>query len=126
MIGRQRIIYPNEPIDGVTNLCALAIMTKAPRAGQVKTRLTPPLTAEEAATLNACFLRDISAAIGKAGELARGIGCYTPVGAEEAYREILPADFHLIPQRTGAFGHRLACAAEDLLAVGFDSVCLIN
>ena len=126
MTGRQRIIYPNEPIDGVTNLCALAIMTKAPRAGQVKTRLTPPLTAEEAATLNACFLRDISAAIGQAGELARGIGCYTPVGAEEAYREILPADFQLIPQRTGAFGHRLAGAIEDLRAVGFDSVCLIN
>ena len=127
MTGRQRIICPNEPIDGVTNLCALAIMTKAPRAGQVKTRLTPPLTAEEAATLNSCFLRDISAAIGKAsGELARGIGCYTPVGAEEEYRKILPPDFQLIPQRTGAFGHRLAGAIEDLLAAGFNSVCLIN
>ena len=43
------------------NLCALVIMTKAPRAGQVKTRLTPPLTREEAAALNICFLRDISA-----------------------------------------------------------------
>ena len=126
MTGRQRIICPNEPIDGVTNLCALAIMTKAPRAGQVKTRLTPPLTAEEAATLNSCFLRDISAAIGKAGALTRGIGCYTPIGAEEVYREILPADFQLIPQRTGAFGHRLAGAIEDLLAAGFNSVCLIN
>src|SRR5437763_11797186 len=48
------------------NLCALAIMTKAPRAGTVKTRLQPPLTAEEAAQLNICFLRDIVAAIAQA------------------------------------------------------------
>ena len=43
-------------------LCALAIMTKAPRAGQVKTRLTPPFSPEEAAALNICFLRDTAAA----------------------------------------------------------------
>ena len=41
-------------------------MTKAPRAGQVKTRLVPPLTPEEAAQLNICFLRDTAAAITKA------------------------------------------------------------
>ena len=33
-------------------------MTKAPQAGRVKTRLIPPLTPEEAAELNKCFLRD--------------------------------------------------------------------
>jgi uncharacterized protein len=38
-------------------------MTKAPQAGQVKTRLVPPLTPEEAAELNKCFLRDTAAAI---------------------------------------------------------------
>lgn len=126
MTGRQRVICPNERIAGATNGCALAIMTKVPRAGLVKTRLIPPLTAEEAAALNTCFLRDISAAIGKAGEVTRGIACYTPVGAEEAYRKILPAEFQLIAQRNGDFGQRLAGAIDDLLAVGFDSVCLIN
>jgi glycosyltransferase A (GT-A) superfamily protein (DUF2064 family) len=44
-------------------LCALAVMTKAPQAGRVKTRLVPPLTPEEAAELNKCFLRDTAAAI---------------------------------------------------------------
>lgn len=126
MSGRQRVIYPNEPLAAAKNLCALAIMSKAPRAGSVKTRLTPALTAEEAAALNSCFLRDISAAIGKVGELTQGIACYTPVGAEEAYREILPAEFLLVAQRNGDFGHRLARAIEDLIAIGFDSVCLIN
>ena len=109
-------------------LCAFAVMTKVPRAGQVKTRLTPPLTAQEAAALNICFLRDTTAAIASIirQELARGIAVYTPVGAEEAYDAILPDEFELLPQRGGAFGERLAFATEDLLALGFESVCLID
>jgi rSAM/selenodomain-associated transferase 1 len=126
MIAASRLIHPNDSAPASANLCALAVMTKAPRAGQVKTRLTPPLTPEEAAWLNVCFLRDISAAISKAGNNARGIGCYTPMGSEEAYHDILPAKFQLIAQRNGVFGQRLAGAIEDLLAVGFGSVCLIN
>src|SRR5438093_7715806 len=48
--------------DRRTALCALAVMTKAPQAGKVKTRLVPPLTPDEAAALNICFLRDTTAA----------------------------------------------------------------
>ena len=103
-------------------------MTKAPRAGKVKTRLTPPLTPDEAAALNVCFLRDTTAAIsGTVSEgHARGIAVYTPVGEEAAYAEILPGHFELVPQRGEAFGERLTAAAEDLLRIGFASVCLIN
>ena len=101
-------------------------MTKAPRAGQVKTRLTPPLSAEEAAALNICFLRDISAAIAKVGGSARGIVCFTPVGTEETYRDIFPAEFQLRAQRDGDLSQRLVGAIEDLIALGFTSVCLIN
>jgi rSAM/selenodomain-associated transferase 1 len=110
----------------LNGLCALAIMTKAPRAGQVKTRLTPPLTAEEAATLNICFLRDISAAIASVGGDTRGIGCFTPVGVEETYRDIFPVEFRLLAQRDGDLSQRLIGAIEDLIAAGFASVCLIN
>ncbi len=126
MSDRQKVLSPNESDPTSANLCALAIMTKAPRAGQVKTRLTPPLRAEEAAALNICFLRDISASIDKAGDGARGIGCYTPVGSEAVYRDVLPARFQLIAQRETTFGARLAGAVEDLLSVGFSAVCLIN
>jgi rSAM/selenodomain-associated transferase 1 len=126
MIAGQRVIQPNEFDLSATNLCALAVMTKAPRAGAVKTRLTPPLTAEEAAALNICFLRDISGAISQVGNGARGIGCYTPLGSEGAFRDIFPAEFQLIAQRNADFGGRLAGAIEDLLAVGFAAVCLIN
>src|SRR6184192_1099457 len=126
MRAKHRILAPNKYEPTAPGLCALAIMTKVPRAGQVKTRLTPPLTAEEAAMLNICFLRDIAAAIEKVGAGARGIGCYTPLGAESAYGEILPPDFQLIPQRGENFGARLIFATEDLLNTGFGSVCLIN
>lgn len=106
---------------------ALAVMTKAPRAGQVKTRLVPPLTPDQAAQLNICFLRDTSAAIDKAvSGKGRGIGVYTPVGAETAYIDILPDDFDLLPQRGDHFGQRLVNAANDLFAIGFASVCLID
>jgi len=101
-------------------------MTKAPRAGEVKTRLTPPLTAEEAATLNICFLRDIAEAILAAGEGIGAIGCYTPADAAESYEEILPSDFKLLPQRGSNLTERLIFAVEDLFAIGFSSVCLIG
>lgn len=103
-------------------------MTKAPKPGRVKTRLSPPLTPEEAAGLNTCFLRDTSAAITAAVSdgLAMGVGVYTPVGEEAAYDGILPNDFALIPQRGDAFGERLTFAMEDLLGVRFESACLIN
>ena len=103
-------------------------MTKAPQAGKVKTRLTPPLSSEEAAALNTCFLRDTAGAIAKTAEQgnARGIAVYTPVGAEAAYAGILPEEFELVPQRGDAFGERLALATEDLLRLGFDSLCLID
>src|SRR5438874_3277291 len=109
------------------DLCALAVMTMAPGAGQVKTRLVPPLSPEEAAQLNVCFLRDTAAAIAKAcGTTARGVGVYTPIGAEAAYADILPSNFELLPQRGDGFGERLAFATADLFQCGFGSVCLID
>jgi rSAM/selenodomain-associated transferase 1 len=103
-------------------------MTKAPKAGRVKTRLSPPLSPEEAAALNTCFLRDTASAIAQTATagLAIGVGVYTPVGEERAYADILPADFVLIAQRGDLFGERLLLAAEDLFAVGFAGVCLID
>lgn len=109
-------------------LCALGIMTKAPEAGKVKTRLTPPLTSTEAAALNECFLRDLSGSIvdAAARSPARGVAIYTPVGKESVYMEILPDGFLMIPQRGENFGERLSLAVTDLLAAGFSAVCLIN
>src|ERR1044071_9338827 len=84
--------------------CAMTVMAKVPRAGQVKTRLIPLLTPEEAAILNTCFLRDMCATITLADQganRAQGFVCYTPPGHEDALRKILPLDFQLIVQRDG-------------------------
>ena len=129
-------------------VCALAVMTKAPQAGRVKTRLVPPLTPEEAAELNKCFLCDTAGTIsnacsrrpmGGANKMDRqeralhseaatvsAIAAYTPVGAESAYSDIIPTHFSLLPQRGDKFGERLYFAAEDLFKCGFESVCLID
>jgi rSAM/selenodomain-associated transferase 1 len=143
-----RVLDPTSPERMARSLCALAVMTKAPQAGRVKTRLVPPLTPEEAAELNKCFLRDTTAAIsvccsgglrppnaaGARGHLGAhraplqccGVAVYTPVGAESAYTDILPPDFCLLPQRGDKFGERLYFAVEDLFKCGFASVCLID
>jgi rSAM/selenodomain-associated transferase 1 len=124
----HRVLDPNRPTDIDRGSCALAVMTKAPRAGEVKTRLVPPLTHDEAAQLNRSFLRDIAAAISAAAteRIARAVAVYTPPGAEAAYENILPEEFLLIAQRGHNFGDRLIFAAEDLFKGGFASVCLIN
>src|ERR1700746_724248 len=113
---RFRVLDPNLSERMACGVCALAVMTKAPQAGRVKTRLIPPLTPEEAAELNKCFLRDTATAISsacnsrsaageahaphsEAAKVAHGIAVYTPVGAEAAYGNILPAHFALLPQR---------------------------
>jgi len=128
MSALHRIFDPHAGRQVPPGLCALAVMTKAPEPGRVKTRLTPPLSPHEAAGLNICFLRDTATAIAQTadGTRAQGIGVYTPVGAEAAYAAILPPEFALVPQRGDAFGERLTAAAEDLLSIGFASLCLID
>src|SRR5690348_15436822 len=100
-----------------TPACALGLMAKAPLAGEVKTRLVPPLTALEAAELNVCFLRDMAANIARLSETAaaKGLVVYTPAGAESAFAGVLPAGFELLVQRGASLGERLCNATGDLL-----------
>jgi uncharacterized protein len=107
--------------------CALGLMAKVPLAGAVKTRLTPPLTSEEAATLSMCFLRDMSSNVaGLREDGMAGVVLYTPSGAEKVLHDLLPNSLRLVPQRGATLGERLVNAAADLLDDEFDSVCLIN
>jgi rSAM/selenodomain-associated transferase 1 len=107
--------------------CALALMAKVPFAGAVKTRLTPPLSPEEAATLSMCFLRDMTTNVaGLRGSGTEGVVLYTPAPAETLLRGLLPNDFRLFAQRGETLGERLVNAAAELLDKTFHSVCLIN
>jgi rSAM/selenodomain-associated transferase 1 len=123
-----RVLDPASKDAALSNTCAMAVMAKAPRPGKVKTRLAPPLTLDESAALNVCFLRDTTqnlAEIAAAGD-ADGLVCYTPVGDEALFDGILPEAFTLIVQRGDGFGERLLAAAEDILACGYGAVCLID
>jgi rSAM/selenodomain-associated transferase 1 len=113
---------------------AIVVMAKAPLAGAVKSRLAPPLTVEEAAELNRCFLRDLSAMIERAIEIfasahdgrAVGLIAYTPAGAESAFDRVTPPGFRLIAQRGENLTARLIGVCEDLFAAGHASVTLMN
>ncbi len=119
------ILSPEHPIPALSHLCALTVMAKAPRAGKVKTRLSPPLTLDQAAALNVRFLRDttenLAAISGSAGLIS-----YTPVGDEALFAGLLPETFALVAQRGDNFGERLLAAAEDILAIGYGAVLLID
>ncbi len=121
-----KILSPQTPDPHHSGRHALAVMAKAPRPGKVKTRLSPPLTLAQTAALNICFLQDTAENIAGVGAQAVPILCYTPVGDESAFDGILPHHFALIPQRGDNFGQRLLAAAQDILACGFASVCLID
>src|SRR6202043_3672855 len=89
------ILNPANPLAARAGLCALAVMAKAPRSGKVKTRLAPPLTLDQSAAINVCFLQDTTeniAAVAASGNAA-GIISYPPIGDEALFANLLPTDF---------------------------------
>jgi uncharacterized protein len=108
--------------------CAVAVMAKAPRLGEVKTRLVPPLTAEEATALSGAFIRDIADNILAAAVAAPidGWVAYSPPGSETVFDTLLPRGVKLLPPRRIGLGASLFDAAEDLLAAGYGAACLVN
>lgn len=115
-------------ITGRPSHCGIAIMAKAPREGEVKTRLVPPLSAADAAALGGCFIRDVAGNILAAARSApiEGYVAYSPLGSEEAFAPLLPEGVGLVPPRRIGLGDALYDAAEDLLAAGYGSACLVN
>jgi rSAM/selenodomain-associated transferase 1 len=123
-----RVLDPSQHDPSLAHKCAFAVMAKAPRPGKVKTRLAPPLTLDESAALNVCFLKDTTQNLAEVSRScsADGLVCYTPVGDESFFDGILPDTFTLIAQRGDGFGERLFAATQDILACGYGSVCLID
>lgn len=104
---------------------ALAIFAKAPIAGLVKTRLCPPLTVAEAATLYRCFLSDTIARMSTLADVDLVLAV-TPAHSAPWFREIWPALVHCIPQRGHSLGEREAHVFRDLLQQGYHRVVLIG
>lgn len=103
-------------------------MAKAPRAGEAKTRLVPPLSSEAAAALSACFIRDAADNIAAAAKHAAidGYIAFAPSDAEPEFVPLLNGNTRLLPSRRQGLGSSLYDAAEDLFAAGYGSVCLLN
>jgi len=104
---------------------AIAVMAKAPQAGEVKTRLIPPLTPEAAADLYRCLLLDKLLQIGQLPEVDRYVA-YTPAEARSLIRELAPPPFTLIPQAGADLGDRLHRLSAALLDKGHAGVIIVD
>jgi rSAM/selenodomain-associated transferase 1 len=98
---------------------ALMVVAKQPAPGQTKTRLSPPLTGEEAAALYECFLRDTLDTVRSARQVIEfhPIIAYLPDGAEPYFRNLAP-DFELLPQQGADLSERLHNATTHALTIG--------
>ena len=108
--------------------CAIAVMAKAPRTGDAKTRLVPPLSASQAAALSACFIRDATENIAAAAQHAPidGYIAYSPADAAAEFTSLVADRTKLLPSRHPGLAASLRDAANDLLNAGYGAVCLIN
>ena len=104
---------------------ALIIVAKQPEAGRTKTRLSPPLSGEQAATLYHCFLLDTLELMQRA-EIVQPILAYTPDEAEPFFREIVPDGFELVPQVGPDLGERLHNVLRHCLENGYDQAVVMD
>ena len=103
---------------------AVAIFAKAPTPGAVKTRLCPPLTARQAATLGRCFLRDKIAQVrGLTGTTP--VMAYAPASERNVFERLAP-DFALRPQHGRDLGERMRSALSALLHSGHRAAVAIG
>lgn len=88
--------------------------------GHVKTRMTPPLSAEEAALLYGCMLDDVLELTARSSR-ELGFEAVLAVHPPEAIGELAaraPAPFRVIGQRGRDLGARLAFAVDEACAAG--------
>src|SRR5262245_53711926 len=99
-------------------------MAKAPRAGEVKTRLCPPLSAGAAASLYRCFLLDKIEQV-RALKDARPFVAYTPDEARTEFEALAPG-FALVPQQGADLGARLLASLGTLLSDGHPGAIAVD
>jgi rSAM/selenodomain-associated transferase 1 len=95
---------------------AALVMAKAPRAGEVKTRLEPLLGPDGCARLQELLL---ARAARWAAEVAPGAAfvAFTPEDALAEVGDLVPAGTDLFPQEGADLGDRLAAATARVLAM---------
>jgi rSAM/selenodomain-associated transferase 1 len=108
--------------------CGVVVMAKASRAGRTKTRLSPPLTLEEAAACNTAFLRDIADNLLSAGQAApiSGAMAYGPPGEGYFFERHMPAGIGRFEVWEPDFGDCLRKALEAQFTQGCRAACVLN
>jgi rSAM/selenodomain-associated transferase 1 len=104
---------------------ALAVIAKAPLAGQVKSRLTPVFSAEEAAQFSRSLLLDQLNHL-QALDSADLYLAFAPENARLLMEQIAPARCHLFPQQGDDLGARMAAVFERLFQLGHKNIALIG
>ena len=103
---------------------ALLAVGKCPTAGVTKTRLSPPLSPQEAAHLYECFLKDSIEQMRQVKGV-QPVLAYDPPSAY-GYFAGLGADFDLIPQEGADLGARLDAALSEYLHAGYQAAAIMN
>jgi rSAM/selenodomain-associated transferase 1 len=104
---------------------ALIVMAKEPEAGKTKTRLSPPLSGEQAAELYRRFLLDTLELMLRV-EIAQPILAYTPDEAESFFRGFAPSGFAFTPQVGADLGERLDNVLAHCLREGYEQVVVMD
>jgi hypothetical protein len=100
-------------------------MAKAPLAGQVKTRLMPALSADDAAAVARALLLDQLTHLTAIADVELYLA-YTPAAERELFQELAPPGFYLFPQQGGDLGARMANVFDALHARGYRNMVLIG
>ena len=105
-------------------LSTLLVVAKEPAPGQTKTRLCPPLTPEQAASLYECFLRDTLDLMRRVAGIERVV-CYLAEDARSYFEGIAP-DMQLRCQQGEALGERLDHLLTESLSRGSERAIVMD
>jgi rSAM/selenodomain-associated transferase 1 len=105
---------------------ALVIFAKTPVAGEVKTRLCPPLTPQQAAELHRAFVLDTLAHLKPPQRVKRYIACY-PSSTHPFFQQLRhDYQIELLDQQGDDLGERMGGIVRTFMQSGDDRVVLIG
>ncbi len=100
------------------------VMVKVPSAGFAKTRLTPPLSEVNAASLASCFVQDvINSALRIVPNL---VVSFSPGDGRTLLEALLPPNLHWLEQPGGDLGERLDAAITYAANLGYEPIIVMG
>jgi rSAM/selenodomain-associated transferase 1 len=112
---------------GAPGRAALLVFAKVPAAGAVKTRLVPPLTAEEAAALYEAFLADALAGYAAPDAFGEPVAVRLYLAGEApAPPGLVPPRVRVHRQRGDGLGARMQRAFAEAFVAGYGRVVVVG